>query len=79
MKLFYRALTNIFYPIIILLIFFRKLIRKEDGKRYKEKIFSKNFNIRRNYKKKLIWIHAASVGELKSIISIINNIFHFCT
>lgn len=74
MKLFYRALTNIFYPIIILLIFFRKLIRKEDGKRYKEKIFSKNFNIRRNYKKKLIWFHAASVGELKSIISIINNL-----
>ena len=39
-----------------------------------EKIFTKNFNIF-NYKdKKLIWFHAASVGEMKSIIPVLQEI-----
>ena len=73
MVLLYKFLTNLFYPIIILIIFSRKFFKKEDIKRYKEKIFSSNFN---SIKKKnnLIWFHAASIGELKSILPIIHHL-----
>ena len=74
MILFYRVVTNLFYPIFILIIFFRKVIKKEDVKRYKVKIFPSSFNIKKNDKLKLIWFHAASVGELKSIIPIIDHL-----
>ncbi len=70
----YRFLTFILYPLLILLIFFRRLIKKEDVKRYKEKIFPSHFNISRNFKLKLFWFHAASIGEMKSIIPIIKEI-----
>ncbi len=71
MILFYRVLAILFYPVIILLTFCRVFLGKEDPKRYKEKIFSSHFNIKRNKDRKLIWIHAASIGELKSIIPIV--------
>ena len=70
----YRLLTTFFYPIFIILIYYRKLIKKEDSVRYKEKIFSSNFNVSRKHNSKLIWFHAASIGELKSIVPIINNL-----
>jgi len=65
MIFFYRVLINLvltLLPIIILVRLFRK---KEDFKRFKEKIgfFSKN-----NTKGKLIWFHGASVGEFQSIV-----------
>ena len=61
----YQLLTTFFYPIFIILIYYRKLIKKEDSVRYKEKIFSSNFNVSRKHNSKLIWFHAASIGELK--------------
>ena len=67
----YRFLTNLFYPILILLIFLRKFLNKEDKIRYKEKIFPSFFSIDTDYKKKLIWFHAASIGEVQSILPII--------
>ncbi len=74
MILFYRIITNIIYPVLIIFIFFRKLINKEDKKRYIEKIFASKFNVLRNKNSKLVWFHAASVGEIKSIIPIIKNL-----
>ena len=68
MLLIYRYLINIFFPLIIILIYFRTWFNKEDKKRFKEKLFSSSFNIIKNPKKKLIWFHAASIGELKSVI-----------
>ena len=70
----YKLISNLLYPVIIFLIFFRKIINKEDKIRYKEKIFSKNFNIKRKSGSKLIWFHAASIGELKSILPILSEI-----
>ena len=70
----YKLISNLLYPVIIFLIFFRKIINKEDKIRYKEKIFSKNFNIKRKSGSKLIWFHAASIGELKSIFPIIEEL-----
>ena len=74
MNLFYRAFTFISYPIIILIIFVRSFLNKEDTKRYKEKIFSSYFNVKKNGNRKLIWFHAASVGELKSIFSLVDQL-----
>ena len=74
MILLYRILTTFLYPILILAIFFRKIKKKEDAFRYKEKIFPSCFNVVRNSDSKLIWFHAASVGEFKSILPIIEEI-----
>ncbi len=70
----YKYLTLILYPILILYIFLRKLKKKEHLERYKEKIFSNCFSENRKKFSKLIWFHAASVGEMKSIIPIINEL-----
>ena len=71
MILTYRVLTILFYPLFIFFIVIRKILGKEDQLRYKEKIFSTNFNVVRKNNKKLLWFHAASIGEFKSIIPII--------
>ena len=74
MLFIYRFFTTFFFPFILIIIFFRKLLGKEESKRYKEKIFSSHFSSNRNFKKKLIWIHAASIGEITSIIPIIKKL-----
>jgi 3-deoxy-D-manno-octulosonic-acid transferase len=70
MYFFYNILTNIVITISPLIILFRVLKGKEDIKRIGEKfcIYSQKKN------KKNIWIHAASVGELMSIVPIIRKL-----
>ena len=70
----YRILSYIIYPILIVLIYFRRIFDKEDKIRYKEKIFPSSSSKTRDYKRKLIWFHAASVGEVQSIFPIIKNL-----
>ena len=74
MVLTYRILSNLLYPLLIILIYIRKLIKKEDTVRFKEKIFISHFNVTRKKGDKLIWFHAASIGEFKSILPIIENL-----
>ncbi len=74
MILIYRVLTIIFYPFLIFLTFLRVFLNKEDSKRYREKIFTSHFNIKKNKNHKLIWFHAVSIGELKSITPIIQKL-----
>ena len=74
MTLIYRALTTVFYPFFIAIILLRKFIGKEDPTRYKEKILHTHFNVVRKKNLKLIWFHAASIGEFKSIIPIIEEL-----
>ncbi len=74
MLLIYRHLINIFFPIIIIVVFLRVIFDKEDKNRFKEKIFKSSFLISKNKDKQLIWFHAASIGELKSIIPIIKKL-----
>ena len=71
MVLLYKVLSNLLYPIIVIIIFIRKILKKEDPIRYKEKIFYNHFKVERITGSKLIWFHAASVGELKSIVPIL--------
>ena len=74
MILTYRILTTLLYPFLFILIYLRVFLKKEDPRRFKEKIFSSYINSNRKNDEKLIWFHAASVGEFKSIIPIIENL-----
>ena len=70
MYFFYNILTNLTIIISPIIILYRILRGKEDIKRVGEKfcIYSQKRN------KKKIWIHAASVGELMSIIPVIRKL-----
>ena len=61
------------YPFLFIFIYFRKIFKKEDPVRYKEKILISHFNVEKKISQ-LIWFHAASIGELKSIIPIIEEL-----
>ena len=67
----YRILINLILILSPLIILFRLLKKKEDFKRFKEKLgfFSKNRS-----KGKLIWFHGASVGELQSIVPLLEKL-----
>lgn len=73
MKLYrlYRLLTILLCPLSYLLVGLRVMKGKEHAKRYKEKLgfFSSARPIG-----KLLWFHAASVGELNSIIFLIKRL-----
>tara|TARA_B100000963_G_scaffold98145_1_gene84779 strand:- start:6280 stop:7563 length:1284 start_codon:yes stop_codon:yes gene_type:complete len=71
MIIIYRILTNLLYPFLVLLIYIRTLKQKEHQKRYKEKLFPSFFNVTRNSNSRLIWFHAASIGEFKSILPLV--------
>ena len=74
MILIYRIFTNILYPFLIVFMYLRVLLKKEDPERYKEKILVKSFNVKKNNNLNLIWFHAASIGEFKSIVPIIKKL-----
>ena len=74
MILTYRILTSLLYPLLVTLIYFRKFLNKEHPNRFKEKIHHSYFNIKRKRDTKLIWFHAASIGEFKSIIPVIEQL-----
>ncbi len=60
----YEILSYLFVPLILVKIYLRIKSNKEDRKRYVER-FGKNYNNLKS-SKKIIWIHAASIGEFKS-------------
>ena len=74
MRFLYRTLSNLIYPFLIILIFLRKIFKKEDSKRYKEKLFPHSFDVNKDKNSRLIWFHTASIGELKSILPIIEEL-----
>ena len=74
MILAYKILTILLYPLLIILIYLRKFQNKEHKHRFKEKIFPSYFNVLRKENSKLLWFHAASIGEMKSILPLINEL-----
>ena len=69
--LIYRILIYIFFPFLIILIYIRKYLGKEDTKRFVEKISIKK-NVTLGKEVELIWFHGASIGEVKSIFPLIS-------
>tara|TARA_B100001029_G_scaffold174194_1_gene174012 strand:+ start:459 stop:1715 length:1257 start_codon:yes stop_codon:yes gene_type:complete len=68
MLIFYRLLTGLILILSPIILAIRLLKKKEDPKRFKEKFcfFSEKKN-----NGKLIWFHGASVGELQSIVPLV--------
>ena len=67
----YQIIITILLIFSPLIIFFRILKKKEDKKRYKEKFcFSSKKRINGN----LIWFHGSSVGELLSILPLVQEL-----
>ena len=71
MLFIYRFLINLIFLISPIILFVRLIKKKEDIIRFKEKfcIFSSN-----RKKGKLIWFHGASVGEIQSVLPIIEKL-----
>tara|TARA_B100001063_G_C16740202_1_gene544330 strand:+ start:450 stop:1697 length:1248 start_codon:yes stop_codon:yes gene_type:complete len=71
MIFFYKVLINFIFILSPLIILTRLFKNKEDIKRFKEKLgFFKKYES----KKKLIWFHGASVGELQSIVPLLEKL-----
>ena len=71
MLLFYRIIINLLILISPIIIVVRLIKRKESFLRFKEKFC---FFSRLKTKGKLIWFHGASVGEIQSIIPLIEKL-----
>ncbi len=65
---FYRFLTNLFAPLIALYLRFRKAKGREDALRFNERLG--HASLPRPHGK-LVWCHAASVGEVMSVLALI--------
>lgn len=70
MYFWYRFFTYLFYPFAPIYLYFRKIRKKEDSTRYKEKLSKINIERGEGF---LIWFHVASVGEAMSILPLIDS------
>ena len=64
----YKILINIIFFFSPLILIIRLIKGKEDTKRYKEKL---GFFSKKRREGNLIWFHGASVGEIQSILPLI--------
>ena len=68
MYFWYKLFTYLFYPFAPIYLYFRKLRKKEDSVRFKEKLSKINIPRDSGF---LIWFHVASVGEAMSILPLV--------
>ena len=71
MLIIYRLLINITLILSPIILFLRLIKKKEDLNRCKEKLC---FFSKKKKRGKLIWFHGASVGEIQSIVPLIEKL-----
>lgn len=71
MILLYRFITNILLIFFPFIIFYRLLKKKEDSKRFLEKI---SLYKKKRSNGKVVWFHGASVGEFQSIVPLLEKL-----
>ena len=69
MYYWYRLFTYLFYPFAPVYLYIRKIRKKEDPIRYKEKLSKINISRGKGF---LIWFHVDSVGEAMSILPLVD-------
>ncbi|NBV06543.1 MAG: 3-deoxy-D-manno-octulosonic acid transferase [Proteobacteria bacterium] len=70
--LIYRTISILLFPFLELYLFFRVYKKKEDKKRLKERFGKPTQN---RPEGKLIWLHAVSVGETNSVLTLVDQLF----
>tara|TARA_Y100000590_G_scaffold421641_1_gene525532 strand:- start:1723 stop:2988 length:1266 start_codon:yes stop_codon:yes gene_type:complete len=68
MYFWYKFFTYLFYPIAPIYLFIRRIKKKEDPIRYKEKLSKITKSREEGF---LVWFHVASVGEAMSILPLV--------
>ena len=71
----YRVITILGTPIISIYLYYRRFIGKEDKDRHGERIGISKIPKPNGF---LFWVHAASIGESLSVISLIKNLLENC-
>ena len=71
MRILYNLLILIIIVLSPIIIFYRILKKKEDPNRFLEKF---SLLQKKRLKGKLIWFHCSSVGELLSIVPLVENL-----
>ena len=71
MYFWYRFVTYLFYPFAPIYLYFRKIRNKEDSISFEEKLSRIKIAREEGF---LVWFHAASVGEVLSILPIVENL-----
>ena len=71
MHFWYKFLTYLLFPISPFFLFFRKIRKKENHLRYKEKLSQIRIQRKHGF---LLWFHVASVGEAMSILPLLEDL-----